>query len=121
MVALPLFLGPLLVTLIKKLTCFYERIFKRRFSVDVIEKFPMLLTALIVCLSNSFDLLLTEKYLAHMLELSHLSCIFVKYFIGSTDLVLVPLIIFIMDNDIWFGIKLVYKRKRVKSVSGSYN
>ena len=71
------------------------------------------LSALII-ISYSTNLVLTEKYLQSVFNLNQFNSFMLKYFLGSLDLILAPLIICFIDSEIRQGIVWIYKRKRTR-------
>ena len=79
----------------------------------------VLLLAIVVFLCYSINLLLAEKYLKQFLQLSHFSCLLLKYFLGSLHLVVTPVIVCLLDTKIRKGIGFLYRRRRKRPGTGN--
>ena len=73
----------------------------------------------LVTISYSTNLVLTEKYLQPVFNLNQFISLMLKYFLGSIDLILAPLIICLIDTEIRQGIVFLYKRKRERPGTGN--
>ena len=73
----------------------------------------------LLTISYSTNLVLTEKYLQPVFNLNQFISLMLKYFLGSIDLILAPLIICLIDTEIRQGIVFLYKRKRERPGTGN--
>ena len=115
-------LGPLL-------TFFMEVLFSlgRQFSgvssIDTStrpqQRYIVTALSALVTISYSTNLVLAEKYLQSVFNLNQFISFMFKYFLGSIDLILAPLIICVIDNEIREGIVFLYKRKRERPGTGN--
>ena len=75
--------------------------------------------AVLVTVSYSTNLLVTEKYFTPIFELNQFTSLILKYFLGYIDVILAPIIICLVDTKIRQGISIIFNRKRTRSVAGS--
>ena len=121
-VGLPLVLGPVLTFFMEFLFCM-GRQFSGVTSIDTSTRPQQryIVTALSALISISFstNLVVTEKYLQPVFNLNQFISLMLKYFLGSIDLILAPLIICLIDSEIRQGIVFLYKRKRERPGTGN--
>ena len=122
LVAIPFLMGPVL-TLALTFLFWVKNVFSRvsRKNIRTRNKRPCIVTILsiLVTISYSTNLIVTEKYLQPIYNLNQFHSLILKYFLGSIDLILSPLIICLMDIDIRQGIYYIYIRKRTRSITGT--
>ena len=122
LVAIPFLMGPVL-TLALTFLFWVKNAFSgvSRKNIRTRNKRPCIVTILsiLVTISYSTNLIVTEKYLQPIYNLNQFHSLILKYFLGSIDLILSPLIICLMDIDIRQGIYYIYIRKRTRSITGT--
>ena len=69
--------------------------------------------SILVTTTYSTKLILVEKMSQSFLYLNQIHSLLCKYLVGSLDIVLAPLIILIMDKDLFKVMTDIYKRRTV--------
>ena len=121
-VALPFVLGPVLTLTLEILSCLRNTIsgVSTKDTTTRKQRQCMLtVLSMLVTLSYSTHLLVTEAYLQPVYNLGMFDSLMLKYCIGSMDLILTPLIICLLDIDIRHGVFYIYKRRRTRSITGT--
>jgi len=69
----------------------------------------------------TIHLWLTERVLKHMFDWTYFTCLIVKYLAGSSDIIIVPILILFLDQNLkhGFSIILTAKKKGILSKNNS--
>ena len=115
LVLLPVGLGPLLMFLLQFLlymkNCCYG-VQKPGICSRTTQCCTVTLLSLLVVISYSSYLLVVEKYIQPAFHLSQLQLFLLKYFLGSADLILAPLVICLLDKQLRQGVVFLYRRRK---------
>ena len=120
LVAIPVIFGPILTSLLELLSYV-----KKKYSKAPHPDTPSLirswiiviLSAVIVLGTYSTNLLLAEMYMKEYFEWNYFKLLMVKYFLGSIDIMLIPLVVVLIDTQLRQGLVVIFYAKKRGTLS----
>ena len=120
LVAIPVIFGPLLTGVIE---LFYY--LKKKCSKDPYPDTPSLVRYWIIVMTSaavvlgtySTHLWLAEKYMKEYFGWNYFICLMVKYFLGSIDIMVIPLLVVIIDKQLRQGLGVICQARKKGTLS----
>ena len=120
LVALPVIFGPL-ITIIMEIFFFAKKKCSRaQYPITPSHmRYWIIITMLSVILLGTYSthLWLAEKYMKDYFQWNFFECLMAKYFLGSIDIMVIPLVIVTVDKQIRLGLGVVSEAKKKGTLS----
>lgn len=101
---------------------YFKRVYFNNFSISdrPAQRRVLTLMSVMFGLLYSVQLLIPEHFIQNPLSspAEYLRGLLAKYFVGSLDLILTPVIVTLTDSEIREGINFLYRRKRERPGTG---
>ena len=115
LVFIPVIFGPILTCTIE-LICYLKKKCSKAPYPDTPSKIRqwiiVFLLAVIVLGTYSTHLWLAEKYMKIYFDWNYFNCLLVKYFFGSIDIMLIPLVVVLVDKQLGQGLAFMFYAKK---------
>ena len=115
LVLIPLLIGPVLASFLEFVYFLKKKLSKTAYpeTPSVLNYWLMILvTSIVILVTYTINLVFVETYIKANFEWTYFTLLLVKYFVGSLDIIIVPLVIISMDKKLRFGVRFLYNVKR---------